>query len=146
MKQSILVTALFLVAGAIDAGVIAERTRVPGFKLQLAEEEYLTTEYGVVIPAQVAKLEIGRAVKFYRTDGFCYRGRINEIEEAETYYKVYGSINNKENTQFGFAMVKGGIFTGAVVEKEGGVVYVLEFSDAHKGYVFVRSFKHEKGV
>ena len=146
MKQVLLSAALLVIAGSTKAGVISVSPRVPGFILQLAEEEYLSDEYGVLIPAQVAKLEIGRAVKFYRPDGFCYSGRVTEIEESTGYYKVYGTVNNAENTQFGFAMIKGGVFTGAVVEKGGGSVYVLEFSEAHKGYVFVRSFKHEKGV
>lgn len=144
MKKTLAIIASLLVAYNATGGLTREKPKVPGFRLQLAEEEYLTNEHGVVIPAQVAKLEIGRAVKFFRTDGFCYSGRVTEIEESDNHYKVYGTINNKENTQFGFAMIKGGVFAGAVIEKTEGPVYVLEFSEAHKGYVFVRSYKHEK--
>lgn len=139
LKFSIIFATLSLPL-SLDAGLASQTTTVPGFKLKLNEELYFSDKNGVFLLDQVCGAEIGRQVKIYRTDGFCYSGRITEIEESETIYKVYGTVSNVDNTQFGFVMAKGGIFAGAVVEKTAGTTYVLELDEHAKGFVLVRSF------
>lgn len=139
LKFSIIVASLALPL-SLGAGLTSQTSAVPGFKLKINEELYFSDKTGVFLLDQVGSSEIGRLVKIYRTDGFCYSGRITEIEESETIFKVYGAINNVDNTQFGFVMAKGGIFVGAVVEKTSGTTYVLELNEQAKGFVLVRSF------
>jgi len=139
LKFSVLFAVMTL-PGSLDAGLASQAPTVPGFKLKLNEELYFSDKNGLFLLDQVCNAEIGRQVKIYRTDGFCYSGRITEIEESETIYKVYGTVSNVDNTQFGFVMAKGGIFAGAVVEKTTGTTYVLELNEEAKGFVLVRSF------
>jgi hypothetical protein len=117
---------------------------VPGFKLQLDEESYLTDNHGVFNPKQIINTPIGRSIKIYRTDGFCYSGKITDIEESSDTYKIYGTVNNVKDSGFGFVLAKGGIFAGAVVEKSSSKTYTLEFSDVHKGFVLMLSSKYNK--
>ena len=141
MKRIIALALLFPVP--LTAGM-KENNTPPGFKLRIDAQLELTDKNGVVIPSQIIKAEVGRLVTLCKPDGFKYNGQITEIEEAEDYLKVYGKILNVPDSNFGFAMSKGGIFTGAILEKQDNRTYVLEFSDKHKGFVFVRSFKHDK--
>jgi hypothetical protein len=119
-------------------------TLVPGYTLKLEVEHYLSDNNGVLSASQVSTSELGARVKLYRPDGFCYVGKITQVEEAAEYYKIYGVIDNIPNAGFGFVIAKGGIFAGAVVEKNDSKVYTVEFSEAHKGYVLLRSMKYEK--
>lgn len=138
LKYSVLICSLGL-SSIVTAGIVAEN-KVPGFKLKLDEETYFSDTLGVFNPQQVCDAEIGRLVRMYRTDGFCYTGRVTETEQTEKHYKVYGTINNVDNTQFGFVLAKGGIFAGAIVENDTQITYVLKLSEAHKGFILVKSF------
>jgi hypothetical protein len=133
---------LFLTSSAV-AGLVAEQ-KVAGFKLQLEEEVYLSDPTGVLIPKQMMTVQIGRLVRIYRTDGTFYQGRVTEIEETDTTYKIYGTIHSVEGAKFGFVLAKGGVFAGAVVEIKSQVVYAVEFSEAYKGFVLVRTHKYDK--
>lgn len=146
MKKTILLTAYAITSLTASAAIKADESvsRIPGFKLQLDEENYLSNNLGVISPIQVAKAQLGRLVKVYRTDGFCYEGRITEIEESDTFLKVYGVINNVKDSHFAFVLMKGGIFVGALIEDKGTKTYVLEFSKDHEGYVLVLSHKYDK--
>jgi hypothetical protein len=118
--------------------------KVPGHKLELEQEILLTDLQGVAIPAQIVKASVGKLVKIYRTDGFIYSGKVTEIEESEGVFKIYGDVLNVPGVKFGFGLAKGGHFAGAVLDKENDSVYVLEFSDAHKGFVLKRAYKYDK--
>ena len=142
MKQILLL--LLVIPQILFAGMSKNETEVPGFKLQLEEEMFLTDQNGVAIPEQIIKVPIGKLVKIYRPDGFCYKGMVTEIEEGDSYYKVYGKINNVEQTSFGFVLAKGGNFAGAILEKNNSKTYVLEFDRIRKGFVFVFSTKYDK--
>jgi hypothetical protein len=142
MKLSLI--ALLSLATYSLAGLSADNSKVPGFKLQLAEETYLTDLNGLVSPEQVSRVELGRRVRIYRTDGFCYIGRVTSIEESESAYKVYGKVDNVVETHFGFVLAKGGIFAGAVIEISNSKTYVVELSEAHKGFVLQLSSKYDK--
>lgn len=135
---------MLLIPQLLFAGLSTDKQTIPGFKLQLEEETYLTDKNGIVVPGQVIKVPIGKLIKIYRTDGFCYNGMITEIEEADTHYKVYGKINNVDDTTFGFVLAKGGNFAGAILERKNSKTYVLEFDMERKGFVFVLSTKYDK--
>ena len=142
---STLLASLFA-SSLLFAGAITDKSKsaVPGYGLKLGLESYLTSTTGILSPAQIINTPIGSMIKIYRTDGFCYQGQVTQIEETDEYFKIYGTITNVPNTGFGFALAKGGIFAGAVVERNDSKVYTVEFSELHKGYVFVRSTKHER--
>lgn len=119
-------------------------SRVTGFKLQLDAEAYFTDVSGMADPNRMIHTPIGKNVRIYRTDGFYYTGTVTEIDEGESHFKIYGTIHNVPGAKFGFAMVKGGLFAGAVIEPEQENTYVLEYSEAHKGYVLTKSNKYNK--
>jgi hypothetical protein len=126
------------------AGIRAENSPTGGLALRLDIEDFLTDQQGVVSPERIAKTQTGRLVSIYRTDGFCYKGQITSIEEGEGYLKVFGNVVNSSDISFGFYLVKGGHFAGAILDKKENITYVLEFSAVHKGYIFVRSTKYDK--
>lgn len=142
MKMKIKILAILL-SLSLAVQSLAGFNTVPGFKLQLDEESLFTDKTGILIPDQIIKTPIGRLVKIYRTDGFCYSGRVTSIEEGDGFYKIYGSINNVENAQFGFALIKGGIFAGAIIERKDPKIYSVEFSESHKGFILLRNYKYE---
>jgi hypothetical protein len=143
--KAIVTTLLLLGAQTLDAGIKTEEKIIPGLKLRIEGEIPLTDNNGVVIPSQVIKLEVGKLVSMYRTDLFCYKGQITEIEESAEALKIYGKILNVPESRFGFILARGGNFAGAIVEgDENNRTYVLEFSPSHKGFVFIRNTKYEK--
>ena len=144
MLRNNLYLSLFFIVASSTLGGIAKKDEVPGYKLQLAEETYLTDKNGVASPGQIINVQLGRSVRLYRTDGFCYTGQVTEIEESADTYKVYGSISNVDGGRFGFVLAKGGVFAGAVLDVKNDIVYVMEMSALYKGYVLVRSFRHNK--
>jgi hypothetical protein len=136
--------AMVALSSNLFAGLVMDKNSnsVPGFKLELEEQVHLTDTAGVLIPKQLINAPVGKKVKIYRTDGFCYDGMVTAIEESDDVFKIYGTIYNNKDTQFGFVLAKGGIFAGAVVDND--KVYAVEFSEALKGFILVRSYKHEK--
>jgi hypothetical protein len=114
--------------------------------LSLDQEYHITDSHGVVIPGQLVYAKTGATVSIKRTDGFVYVGKITDIQEEEGSFKVYGQMDNVENAFFGFSILKGGVFAGAIVEKTANKTYVLEFSLEHKGYIFLRSLKYDQVV
>jgi hypothetical protein len=138
---SLLLASQLHVAAGIKSDVV-----VPGDKPQINTHLHFTSNTGLALPAEIAKAVVGKLVKIYRTDGFCYEGKITEIEESDDALKIYGDIYNVPGVRFGFAMARGGKFAGAVIDKDKDITYVLEFSEAHKGYVLIRAYKFEKGV
>lgn len=118
---------------------------LPDFRFKLDIEKPLTDTQGVAGPSLVAGSQVGDNIIIFRTDKFCYKGKVTSIEESPDIIKVYGDIYDKEGeTSFGFVMAKGGVFAGAIVNKKKNTVYVLEFSPEHKGYIFVESLIHRK--
>jgi hypothetical protein len=114
-----------------------------GLRIKLAAEKYFTDTNGVFSVAQLIKATVGNQVRIYRTDGGFYTGQITEIEETSEYLKIYGYVFDGNDTRFGFALAKGGVFAGAVVEKNKDKVYTVEFSAAHKGYILLRAQRFE---
>ena len=135
---------LLLLLPSTGMAIAKEREVIPGLKLRIEAQIQLTDKNGVAIPSQIIKAIVGQLATIYRTDGFKYDAQITEIEESDDQLKVYGKALNTEDTNFGFVMARGGHFAGAIVEKKDNKTYVLEFSEAHKGFIFVRSYKHDK--
>lgn len=145
MKTTAIALYLTMIS-AVCAGVDKDHSPsvVAGFKLRLDQEAYFTDLHGKADPNIIVHTPIGKSVRIYRTDGFCYTGTVTEIDESGSHFKIYGVINNVAQTKFGFVLAKGGVFAGAVIEYENECTYVLEFSAAHQGYVLCRSTKHNK--
>lgn len=114
-----------------------------GLKIKLSAEKYFTDTNGVFSVAQLVKATVGSQVRIYKTDGNYYTGQITELEESSEHLKIYGYIFDANDTMFGFVLAKGGVFAGAVVEKNKDKVYTVEFSAAHKGYILLRSQRFE---
>lgn len=147
IKNEFLIASMLVFSCSAIAGLNKDKSQdVPGFKLQLEQESYLTDKNGVAIPEQIIRLKVGKTVRIYRPDGFCYGGEVTEIEEAEGLFKVYGNVLNAEGVRFGFALAKGGKFAGAIIDKANDTVYVLEFSAEHKGFILRRSYKYDKAT
>lgn len=113
--------------------------QIPGERLELGIENSITTNQGVLIPSQLFELTIGRLVKIYRPDGFCYQGKVTRIEKASEYYKVLGVINNVDDSGFGFVLTKDGKFAGAVLERGKKKLYTLVYSEEINGFILVLS-------
>jgi len=128
------------------ASIKESEIEIPGHKLQLKQETFLTDTNGIMNAAAIVNVTIGSSIKIYRTDGFVYSGKITEIEEGADFYKIYGFIHNVEDSQFGFVIAKGGVFAGAVVEKKNKKTYVLELSIPHKGYILMLSSKYDEKI
>lgn len=143
-KNRLFLAALVTYSCSALGGINKNSSDVPGHRLVLEQEVYFTDKQGIAIPEQIAKAEVGKLVKIYRPDGFCYEGKVTEIEEADGLLKVYGEVLNLESGRFGFALAKGGKFAGAVLDKNSDTVYVLEFSDVYKGFVLKRSYRYDK--
>lgn len=112
--------------------------------LSLDQDYHITDSNGVVIPGQLVYATTGATVTIKRTDGFLYIGKITEVQETPEGFKVYGQIDNVDDSFFGFSISKGGVFAGAIVERTANKTYVLEFSLEHKGYIFLRTLKYDK--
>ena len=112
--------------------------------LQINQETLLTDTNGVINLSQIASLTVNKQVKIYRSDGTVYTGRVTEIEETPSHYKVFGTISNIPDSYFGFSLISGGTFVGAIVEKTTDHIYTAEFSLDHKGFILLRSFKYSR--
>lgn len=133
-----LLTFSLVCSADLNAGL---RNGLPEISIDLYK--HVSDSQGVLQPGLLASLSVGNLVKFTRADGFQYSGKITEIEETPESLKLYGECDDN-NTNFGFAMIKGGIFAGAVINKKDSEVYTLEFSQAHKGYILLKNYKHSK--
>ena len=115
-----------------------------GAKLQLQSEIHFTDTNGVAIVAAIASSEVGKNVKIYKTNKEYYTGIITSVTEDSTSLRVFGDILNVPNASFGFTLAKGGIFAGAVVEKDTNKTYVLELDSSYKGYILQLTNRYDK--
>lgn len=120
-----------------------ERQYVGSVGLQLNGTKYLTDKSGVFQPQQFIRAAVNDNVKIYRPDGACYIGKITEVLDSPEMYKVYGEVSNQEDCLFGFVATKEGTIVGVIREKRNRKTYVLEFSQQHKGYIFIQTFKFD---
>ena len=114
--------------------------------LELEQFIYLTDTTGVLSPLMVSKATAGRFIRIFKTDGTLYEGTVTSVEESDDIYKIYGQVNGQEDVRFGFVLAKGGIFAGALVDKKQQKTYIVQFSQAHKGYILVFTTFYDKNA
>lgn len=143
--NTLILASLFFPLTLLGSVKEAPKLIVPDInKLKLNQEIQITDNLGIVNVKIVSLLQVGDYIKMYRPDGTLYKGRVNETKEEEGSLKIYGSIDNVQDCQFGFAFAKGGIFAGAIVEKKNDKVYALELNEVAKGFIFVFTTKYDK--
>ncbi len=100
----------------------------------------VTDETGKANPNCVIGLKPNDLIKIYIDNGTTLLTGI--VKETEMHNgeicKVFGEITNKQNTGFGFAIVKSGVFAGAVVFRDQDIKYVLELNKVDNQYYFVK--------
>jgi hypothetical protein len=116
----------------------AEDIKIP--VLELNQEKYVTDTNGVANPSSIIRLLPSNTIKIYLPDGTELKGVVTKIEEInKEVFKVFGDIQNKTNTGFGFVLAKDGIFAGAIVFRDEDITYTLKYSESAKGFIFVKS-------
>lgn len=109
------------------------------FALKVDQEAYITDTNGVLIPSSILNLIPSNQVRIYLTDGTMLTGIVKSVEmEDKKIFKVFGELNNRENSGFGFVLTKDGIFAGAVVFRNQDMSYEVTFSESLKQYILVR--------
>ena len=114
--------------------------------LSIDQQIYISDNNGVLNPASIIRLKPSDTIKFVLSDGTELVGLVKETEEInKEMYKVYGEIQNKQNTGFGFVLVKEGqltnepVFDGAVVFRDTEETYTVQYSEAAKGFMLIKS-------
>lgn len=114
----------------------AEEQKQP-FALKLDQETYLTDAQGVANPNTIIRLIPGNTVRIYLTDGTFFTAMVKETAmHSEGVFKAFGEILQPKNSGFGFVLSKDGIFAGAIVNRDSGQTFKLQYSEVHQGYVF----------
>lgn len=110
------------------------------FALSVDQIKYITDSTGVLLPGAIINTEPGQIVRMYLTDGVEYTGLVKEVEREEgKIYKIFGEMTSHHNVGFGFVIAQGGIFAGAIVDKPNNTEYAAQLSEAHKGFVFMKT-------
>lgn len=106
-------------------------------KLELSSRS-LTTDLGILLPAELIKLQINNEVTIHLLDGTLLRGTTTKASFKEKYhFECFGEINNKPNTGFGFVVTDKGIF-GAIVMRDTDTIYYVTYSPEANGYVLLK--------
>jgi hypothetical protein len=140
MKIPLIVSLLFTtVTSAIEPKVV-----VP--TLSIDQEIYISDNIGVLNPSSIIRLKPSDTIKFVLSDGTELTAIVKQTEEFnKEMFKVYGDIQNKPNTGFGFALVKQGtltneaVFAGAVVFRDTEETYTVQYSEEAKGFMLIKS-------
>jgi len=128
------------------ASSLADEPRVIIPTLSLEQEIHISDNNGVMNTSAIIRLKPTDNIKFYLSDGTELIGLVKETQEYnKEMFKVFGDIQNKPNTGFGFVMAKEGvllkeaIFAGAVVFRNTDETYTLQYSEAAKGYMLIKA-------
>jgi hypothetical protein len=139
--QTQLVIALFSVTT-----LVADEPRVIIPTLSIDQQIFISDNNGVLNAASIIRLKPSDTIKFILSDGTELTGLVKETEEInKEMFKVYGDIQNKPNTGFGFALVKAGqfskepVFAGAVVFRDTEETYTVQYSEEAKGFMLIKS-------
>ena len=113
-----------------------EKTNPP-MKIELGERP-LTTNFGIILPAELIKLQIDNKVIINLPDGTIFRGTITKANFKEKYhFECFGEIVNHPNAGFGFVVTDGGVF-GAIVMRDTDTTYYVAHSIEANGYMLLK--------
>ena len=135
----------FLVTVLCNTAIAAEpRVIIP--TLSIDQQIYISDNNGMLNPASIIRLKPMDTIKFILSDGTELTALVKETEEVNReMFKVYGDIQNKPNSGFGFALVKAGqfskepVFAGAVVFRDTEETYTVQYSEEAKGFMLIKS-------
>lgn len=128
-----------IVTSLLVNSTIASEPRVVRV-LNLEQQIYFTDRTGLANAGNIIKSKPLDNIVIYLPDGTELTGLVTKTEEInrET-IKIFGEIQNKPNTGFGFVLTKDGIFAGAVVFRDNDEVHKLEYVEAAKGFMLIKS-------
>jgi hypothetical protein len=116
-------------------------------QLRLDQETFVTDKNGVANPNIIINLIPGQNIRIYLPNGKFFTGIVKSTEMVDDrQFKVFGELHGEEEIGFGFCMIKGGIFAGAICYKNTLETYTLEFSKESAGYVFQKKFTNKIGT
>ena len=130
---------LILATFLINATVFALEKAPPtsNFKLNLSEHS-LTTNFGVLIPSEILKLQVDNEIRINLPDGTLFRGLVTKTNFKEKYhFECFGEISNFSNTGFGFVVTNDGIF-GAIVMRDTDTIFYVKFLEEANGFVLLK--------
>lgn len=100
---------------------------------------WLTDQNGVIDPQLILNAKLEQNVRIYCTDGSKFDGVLESVKIEENVYKVFGTLTNRTNAAFGFAITKDGNFAGSIILQDEETLYIVEYSETHKGLVVKRA-------
>lgn len=101
-------------------------------------DKSLTTNFGVLLPQEIIRLENNNDVKMYLPDGTLFRGVVTKTSSKENYhFECFGEISSHPNAGFGFILNTKGLF-GAVVMRDTDTVYYVKYSEEANGYMLIK--------
>ena len=134
------------IALLVSSPILAIEPRVVVPTLSIDDQIFISDNYGVLNPASIIRLKPSDTIKFVLSDGTILNALVKQTEEVnKEMYKVYGDIQNKPNSGFGFVLVKAGqfskepVFAGAVVFRDTDETYTVQYSEEAKGFMLIKS-------
>lgn len=113
--------------------------------LNIDQEIRVTDNIGRANPNIIIRLKPNDYIKIILQDKTVLKGIVKETHSINNeIIKIFGEITNKENTGFGFGLAKSGVFTGAVVFRDQGVVYTLTQSKVDGEFYFIQTEQLKK--
>jgi hypothetical protein len=131
-KLILLIFTSLTIAFAID-----KDPKIPQIKLNISEHS-LTTDFGVLLPSEIIKLQPDNEVKIKLPDGTTFRGTVTKSTFKERYlFECLGEVSNFTNTGFGFVVTNDGIY-GAIVMRDTDTIFHVKFSEEANGFVLLK--------
>jgi hypothetical protein len=134
------------IALLLSSTLVAEEPKVIIPTLSIEEQIQLSDINGVMNILNILKLKPTDNIKFYLSDGTELIGLVKETQLFnKEMFKVFGEIQNKTNTGFGFVLVKAGslteepVFAGAVVFRDSQETYNVQYSEEAKGFMLIKT-------
>jgi len=135
-----------VIALLATSNLVADERGVITPVLSINQQIFISDNNGVMNPASIIRLKPADNIKFVLSDGTELTGIVKSTEEVnKEMFKVFGDIQNKPNTGFGFALVKQGtfsdepVFAGAVVFRDTEETYTVQYSQEAKGFMLIKS-------
>lgn len=141
MKSTLLIACL--VTTALNHDYNQPNVIIP--TLNIDQEIRVTDNNGKANPEIIIRLKPNDTIKIVLQDKTVLRGLVKEVQSINNeVIKIFGEIMNKENAGFGFGLAKIGVFAGAVVYRDEGIVYSLVESKVDGGFYFIQTEVQKK--